>query len=214
MSKILFIDTLATGLNPERCAIYRLSGVICEEAGNTLTELQRFDICARPDSGTRIVDNSLWIGGMTRAKLAYLPEQDKAFDDFMKIIQEHINIRNPKDKMFLAGFNISAFDIMFLRSWFIKNKNEKFRDCFYVQAIDLMNQAAFYLMEDRETMPDFHLESTAKALGIAPIQSQEFNPLDNVDTCIMLYLKLKEKLMMKRDIKHDKTKKIVKNHKF
>lgn len=214
MNKILFLDTLTTGLSLERCSIYRIGGVLCKETPFGLEEIKRFDICSRPAPGARIIDNSLWVGGMTRAKLAYLPEQEKAFSDFMKIIEENINLKNPKDKIYLSGFNTSAFDMPFLRNFYNDNKSEDFRNCFYMQAIDLMNLAAFVLINEREGMSDFHLETTAKMLGISPVRNAKYSPLDNVETCIKMYLELKKRYFHCGELKYTKTTELFKNHNF
>ena len=39
MNKILFVDTLTTGMNTERCAIYRIGGIYTEDG----VEKKRFD---------------------------------------------------------------------------------------------------------------------------------------------------------------------------
>lgn len=214
MNKILFLDTLTTGLSIERCSIYRIGGVICKEEDGNIEEIKRFDICARPAAGTRILDNSLWVGGMTRSKLIYLPEQDAAFLQLTNILKEYVNLRNPKDKIYLAGFNTAAFDMPFLRSWFNENRNEDFRNYFYMQAIDLMSISAFILMNERQDMQDFHMETTAKKLGISPKRSEQYSPLDNVDTCIKLYIELQKRIMPGKPLKHSVTDEVFKNHKF
>lgn len=194
MNKILFIDTLTTGINPERCAIYRIGGILCEETVTSIKEVRRFDLSVRPFEGARIMENSLWVGGVTRSDLIGFPVHQNAFADFYRIIEEHINVKNAKDKLYLCGFNVSSFDEQFLKNWFVRNGNSRFRDCFYVQTIDLMSIAAFAMMNFRSDMPDFHLETAAKALGVYPTKGSSYSCLDNAETCLKMYVALKERL--------------------
>ena len=90
MNKILFIDTLATGVHLERCAIYRIGGILCTENVNEIKEVRRFDFAVRPFSGARIAENSLWIGGVTRSTLAGYPPQEAAFADFYKLLEDAV----------------------------------------------------------------------------------------------------------------------------
>jgi len=194
MNKILFIDTLTTGVNPDRCAIYRIGGIFCEETVSSIVEKRRFDLTVRPFDGARIMENSLWVGGVTRSDLIRYPLQQNAFADLYKVIQEQINVKNPKDKIYLCGFNVSAFDEPFIKNWFSRNGSGKYRDCFYVQTIDLMSITAFAMMSFRDDMPDFHLETAAKALGVTPTKGKAYSCLDNAETCLKMYVALKERL--------------------
>lgn len=212
MNKILFIDTLATGLNPEKCAIYRLGGIFCEENASGIVEKQRFDICVRPFETARIMENSLWTGGVTRSMLIYFPEQSDAFNDFFRLINENINLRNAKDKLYIAGFNVSSFDIPFIKNWFARNSNQRFRDCFYVQTLDIMSLAAFALINDRDNMPDFHLGTAARFLGVNPENGGYNSCLDNAQTCLEMYKVLKTRLNVGDNSTYEKTDKFFCNH--
>ncbi len=212
MNKIVFIDTLTTGLNPERCAIYRIGGIICEESAGGITERQRFDIFSRPFENARIMENSLWVGGVTRSNLIYFPEQEDAFRDFFRLVSENVNLRNPKDKIYIAGFNASSFDVPFIRNWFTRNGNQRFRDCFYVQTLDLMSLSAFALINERGDMPDFHLETAAKFLGVNPAKGERYSCLDNAATCLEMYKVLKTRLGTGDNRHHIHTDNLFKNH--
>jgi len=214
MNKILFIDTLSTGLNPERCAIYRIGGIFCEETPDSLSEKCRFELCVRPWEGARIMDNSLWIGGVTRSKMLYFPDSRTAFNDFFRLVTERVNIRNPKDKIYIAGFNASAFDVPFIKGWYARNDNQHFRDCFYVQTLDLMSLAALALINERDAMNDFHLETAARQLGVEPVKSEKYSCIDNAETCIAMFRALKERLHLGEDRHYEKTEDVFINHKI
>ena len=213
MNKILFLDTLTTGLDPERCAIYKMGGIFCEMTVTGIRELKRMDYYIRPHERARVVDNSLWIGGETRGNLALFPEQEKVFKDFVSLLNTIVNVRDPKDKIYVASFNASSFDVPFLKNWFLLNENQRFRDYFYVQTLDLMSLSAFALINERQSMPDFHLETTAKFLGVAPEHTAKYNCIANAETCLEMFKILRERMKTGENIYYEKTEDIVCNHK-
>lgn len=194
MCKILFIDTFTTGLDTNRCAIYRFGGVMCNTNATTMKENVRFEFNIRPWSGARIIDNSLWLGGVSKSDLIRFSPQEEVFKAFIGMLDENIEVKNPKDKAFIAGFNASAFDVPFLKNWFKMNGKENFRDYFYVQTIDLMSIAAFALVNERSSMSDFYLESTARALDIETEKNEKKSCLENALLCMKIYRKLTERL--------------------
>lgn len=193
MDKIIFIDTLTTGLDTKRCALYAIGGIICEDTADSTKEVKRFEMRIRPWDGARVHENSLWIGGITRGELIHFPKEADALNQFVELISQYVNVKNPNDKLYLAGFNASAFDQPFIKEWFDRNGNNRFRDYFYVQTLDLMSLAAFALVSERKYMADFHLASAAKSLGIAPTTNEKYNCLDNAETCLKMYRVLKER---------------------
>lgn len=207
MNKILFLDTLTTGLNHDRCAIYSLGAILCEQQEGQLRERVRLDLSVRPFDGARINENSLAAGGVTRSRLLYYPTQEEAFDTFMKVLGENISLNNSRDKIYLAGFNASSFDVPFLMNWFKMNQNTRWRDCFYVQTLDIMCLAAFALMEERGQMTDFRLETAASQLGV---ELQSTDCLSRAEICQEMYVALQERLLTKK-IKIEKTDKLIKN---
>lgn len=188
MLKIIFIDTVTTGMNPEKCCIQRIGGILTENG----EEKKRFEIRARPYPGARISDQSLWICGETRSSILRYPDSADAFKSLMEIVDGFINVRNPKDKAYIAGFNASAFDAPFLREWFRKEGNERFRDYFHVQTLDLMTLSAFHLLEKRERMTDFLLESVARELGVNVPGGDNYDCITNARTCVNMFSKIRE----------------------
>lgn len=188
-NKILFIDTVTTGMNPERCGIYRIGGIFTED----LVEKLRFELRMRPFRNARISDTSLWICGESRASLLAYTDENRAFTDFVAHLDERVNLRNPYDKLYIAGFNAASFDVPFLREWFHRNGNNRFRDYFHVQTLDLMSLAAFALIDERPTMPDFHLETAARFLGVTVSHTDKYDCVGNARTCLDMYCELRNR---------------------
>lgn len=187
MNKILFIDTMTTGMNQSQCCIYRLGGIITEDGA----ERQRFELRMCPPRGAKIFENSLYITGETKGGLLRYPDEKTVLDDFIRIISKYVNLRNPLDKIYIAGFNVASFDIAFLREWFRRNGNETFRNYFHMQTIDLMSIAAYHLMDERNRMDDFHLETVARYLGVPFEGGRSYDCLANAKLCLDIYRKLK-----------------------
>lgn len=196
MNKILFIDTLTTGPFPSKCGIYAIGGSVCEDTQTETRELKRFEFRMRPFEDARIIDKSLWLGGMTRSQLIYFKKEAEVLEDFVKMLSDVVKVSDPADKIFLCGFNTSAFDMPFLKEWFDRNENRNFRNVFHMQSIDLLSVSAYALMEERTAMKEFNLDSVARKLGILTKVQERYSCLDNVAACIGIYRKLKERLGM------------------
>ncbi len=198
MNKILFIDTLTTGMNTERCAIYRIGGIYTEDG----QEKKRFQFHLRPFPGARISDQSLWVGKVDRSILAGYPDQAEAFKQFIEMLDSFVEVRNSRDKMYIAGFNAAMMDVPFLWEWFRRNGNERNRDYFHMQVIDLMNISAFVLMDERRRMQDFKLESVARHMNIYSGEGDTSDCIQNAKTALDIYRQLRERfgLEMFKDV--------------
>lgn len=183
MLKILFIDSVTTGMNPDRCAIYRIGGIFTENGEET----KRFELRMRPFPGAQIRDRSLDICGESRATLARYPSQEEAFADFISLLNEQVNLNNPKDKIFIGGFNTDRFEYTFLREWFHRNGNERFRDYFFVQTIDLMSLANFAVLQRRSLLPDFTLETAARQIGVHCPGDDRYECITNSRVCLDMF---------------------------
>lgn len=188
-NKIIFIDTMTTGMNPERCGIYRLGGIITSGGRET----ERFEMRIQPFATARISEQSLWICGETRRSLVTYPQEGEALEFLTGLLSRHIDIRNPRDKAYLAGFNASAMDTPFLREFFRRNGNMRFRDYFHVQTIDLMTLTAFALMNERTGMPDFHLETAANKIGVECPGTPGYDCVSNAKICLDMYRALERR---------------------
>lgn len=213
MNKILFVDILSTGLSPQKCGIYAIGGILCEDSPSVIKEVRRFEFRIRPFEGARIMDNSLWLGGVTRSQLLYYHKDDEVLKELMDVLEGFVKIQDPEDKVFICGFNSAAFELPFLKEWFDRNGNKRFRDCFHMQAIDLLSISAFALMERRTEMREFNLSSAARKLGVMPIAGNSYSCIDNAETCLHIYRRLKDKLNKGEYGSHEKTTEMIQNFK-
>ena len=208
MNKILFLDILSTGMDIKRCAIYRIGGIYTEDG----VEKKRFDFRVRPFPGARISDQSLWVGGVDRSILAHYPDQEKVFEEFIAMLNEFVEVRNSRDKMYLAGFNTATMDAPFLWQWFNINRNERNRDYFHMQIMDMMTVAGFALMDERRSMQDFKLESVARQLRIYPGEGDTSDCIQNAKTCLDIYRHMRTRFGLEQFDDLSESTDIVKNY--
>lgn len=207
MNKILFIDTLTTGMNPEKCSIYRIGGIYTEDA----VEKKRFEFRMRPFINARISEQSLWISGESRSSLIRYKDEKDVFKEFTEMLDGIIDLRNPKDKAYIAGFNAASFDNPFLREWFRRNGNERFRDYFHVQVIDTMTLATVILMNMRNNMTDFRLETAARYLDVKAPASATYDCLINSKISLDIYRKFQVRCGLAECTDIEETEEIIKN---
>ena len=174
MYKVLFIDAVTTGMNPYRCCLHRLSGIFTVNG----KEVKRFEIRMRAYESSDIYENSLAMCNETRSSINRYPDQGKAFADFLALLDEQVDLHNPKDKVFLGGFNTDRFEYIFLREWFKRNGNERFRDYFHVQTFDMMCLANFAILGHRSALPDFYLETAAREIGLRTSWDKNYDGLN------------------------------------
>lgn len=188
MKKILFVDILTTGTDCMRSAIYKLAAIYCEqEDSGEVKEIERFNISIRPHERAMIADTALWTGGTTRTEMLSFKPEREALEDFMAFLDRHTNRLDRNDKIYLAGYNSSAFELPFIDALFNRCGYRKMRHYFHLQTLDLMCIAAFCLMDRRKEMKDFHLSSVAQILGAKTTPSEKYSCMSECETDIEVY---------------------------
>lgn len=160
--KILFYDVETTGLEPGKHSIHQISGLIEIDGAH----IESFDIRMRPHPKARIEVEALKVAGLTEADIMINPYSQKEGHVFLKkIIAKHVNIYDPKDKMFIVGFNNRSFDDHFLFKWFLL-QGDNFVGSLFWFGLDTMPMALAALMPRRHLLPSFKLKRVALELGI------------------------------------------------
>ena len=160
--KLLYLDLETTGLDSEKNAIIELSGIL--EIDNKVQE--SFSIYMKPDSDQVIDQAALDAIKIDRETIDNYSSQTIGYDRFIKLLEKHVNVFNKEDKLFLIGYNIHAFDVPFLRTFFNRNNNKYFGSYFHHPSIDVMLLVSYFSMSQRKNLPNFKLATIAKSLGI------------------------------------------------
>lgn len=175
--KILYIDTETTGLDPYSNAIIELAGIL--EVDGFVQE--SFLISMKPDSDQTIDQEALNAIGKTEEEILSYPSQKEGFSIFLKFLESYVNPFDKNDKLFLVGYNIHAFDVPFLRTFFNRNKNKYFGSYFHHPSIDVMLLIAYFAMKQKDKLPNFKLATIAKSLGIEVKDEMLHNAMYDVE---------------------------------
>lgn len=208
MKKILFIDTLTTGMNTERCAIYRIGGIYTEDG----VEKKMFDFKSKPFDSAKINDTSLWLSGETRSSLLDFPEERKAFGGFIEFLDSCVNVLDADDKIYIGGYNCSCFDMPFIIEWFRRNGNDQFRNYFHVQCFDTMNISLMLLADKRGSMESYTQDCVADALGIEHDIDEKNFCIKNARLSYDIWKKLCKEFGLDLNENNERTDMIIKNY--
>ena len=167
MSKVFWFDCETTGIDPVRCAILQLSGLI--EIDGRIEET--VDLYMRPllgkekplykdksDTDDEIWDSALEVNEWTREEIAEQPHPKKAIDSLKTTLEKYVDKYNRSDKFVCAGKNVK-FDISFLRECFRKTSNKYFGSYFFSVARELESIVAEMILQKGLRLEDYTLET-------------------------------------------------------
>lgn len=185
MSKICYIDTETTGLDPEKNGIIQISGMI---EIDTKIVGDPFDFKIMPYSGDEIEDRALATSYTKREHLHEPEYQNPALIKhvFLNILGKHVAKFDKTDKFTFIGYN-ARFDMDFLREWFLKAGDSYFGSWFWFPPIDIMGLAAQKLMAERHTMANFKQGTVAAKLGIDVDESRLHDSLYDIEIARKIY---------------------------
>lgn len=181
--KLLFFDLETTGTLVNKHGIHQISGkvVIDGEVKET------FDYHVQPNPKAIIEPAALEVAGVTEAQIKAYPPMSVIYNEFVGMLSKYVDRYNRKDKFYLVGYNISAFDNPFFRAWFIQNGDKFFGSWFWANVIDVMVLATPYLADQRADMENFKQGTVAKTLGIDVDDSKLHDALYDIDVCGLIY---------------------------
>lgn len=193
MSKVFWFDVETTGLNPE--PVYtkngdRLQSAIIQFAGlieiDSVVE-REFSWNMRPAAYHTIDPEALKVTGLTEVQIKDFPySQDALYKTLNVINSKYINKYDKADKFILAGYNIQAFDVRFLRQLFTDFKDNYFGSWYYWPCRDvaaLLSDA----IESGRKFENFKLKTLCEAYGI---EIEAHNPMSDIKATRALYHKL------------------------
>ena len=175
--KLLFIDTETTGLDDQTCAMWQLAGII-EIDGKIETE---FNIHMRPNPDQNINIGALEATNVTFENIMRASKsQYEGYNEFMYLLDSHINKYDTSDKFFMVGYNSHSFDSNFIRQFMKIHDNVYYGSYFWHPNIDVMLVAAYAAMADRDKLPNFKLGTVCQSLGITFDEKEAHDALYDV----------------------------------
>lgn len=167
MSKVLWIDTETTGLDPDKNAMIQLAYLV--EIGGGVVE--EGDFLIRPFEGAKVDEKALEINKRSGAEIMAFDELGLVMKDFKKILAKYVNKFNKLDKFVLAGYNVS-FDEQFLRSAFTLTKDKFFGSWFFWPKREVASYVSEHIAEQGLRLKNYKLETLCKHFSIE-IQAHE-----------------------------------------
>ena len=172
--KTLFYDTETTGLNYWEHEMHQIAGLIIENDDI----IDTFNFNLRPLKNN-IKEEALAFSKVSKSDILKYPHPTEAYSSFRNILKKH-------GKLMLAGYNIAAFDNLFLKQWFIDNQSDLYKYV-YSNCLDVMVLASQYLLDERESMDSFSLGAVAKKLNIPYDEKQLHNSIYDIKLTYEIY---------------------------
>lgn len=110
MGKSFWLDTETTGVDPAKCAIIQLAGIV-EIDGKAVEEI---DIRMKPFPGAEVSHLALEVNGINLEQLDKFESFDKGMRKLVKILDVYVDPFDKRDKMIIMGYKV-GFDSDFLR---------------------------------------------------------------------------------------------------
>lgn len=160
-----FYDVETTGLDSTNNDILQLGMVIRQ--GH---EQMRKTICMsmRPYNLASVQDQALEVTGFSRERIAHWPDPTIQYNDLIDTLSEVVDKYDPKDKIYLIGYNNHRFDDGFMRQW-AKKAGDKygFGSFFWRETIDVLDLFDLAVATGRlERLPNRKLVTVSEALNV------------------------------------------------
>jgi DNA polymerase III subunit epsilon len=195
MGKIFWFDCETTGLNPEKCAIIQLAGLV--DIDNTIVE--SVDLYMRPlfaHEKQQSVDNpaeddvvnksALEVNEWTMEEVYEGDHPQVAIKSLVLTLEKYIDKYNPKDKFICGGKNIK-FDIIFLRNCFKNIGIKYFGSYFFSVSKELETMVAEMICRKNLRLSNYSLETLCEHFNI-DIDAHE--AMSDILATRQLYLRL------------------------
>lgn len=186
--KLFFYDLETTGRFPTRNGIHQLAAII--EIDGVVVDTINYRIRPNPDAA--ISQEALQACGVTEEQIQSYTPMKEQFEQIRSVLREYVARYDPKDKMFLVGFNNIKFDNEFFRQFFDQCGDSSFDQYFWSNSIDVMVLASQHLIDVREDMPSFKLHRVATTLGIEVDKSMLHSAPYDVELTKQIYEKLQQ----------------------
>lgn len=175
MGKVFWFDCETTGIDPKRCAIIQLAGLI-EIDGEILEKVNLFmrplfgrekpPINGKADIDDQVLDDALAVNSRTREEIAAFPHPKIAIDSLKATLEKYVDKFDPKDKFVCAGKNVK-FDTGFLRECFRKTNNKYFGSYFFSVSLELETFVAEMVLSKGLRLKNYSLKTLCDHFNVA-----------------------------------------------
>ncbi len=159
--KAFWFDVESTGLDGQKNDIIQLGGLI-EINGKLEGEC---NFTCQPFDYTTINAKALEINKLTVAKLKEFPTPQETYHRLTKLLDNYVDKYNREDKFSPAGYNV-AFDVNFLKNFFLKNNNKYYGAYFDYHMINVDSLLYLFDYKGIIKLENYKLVTVAKHFGI------------------------------------------------
>ena len=160
--KILWLDTETTGLDKWKHDVIQIAGLV-EKDGVIINE---FEFKCQPHSWADIQESAIKTHGYSEEILATFPKPAKVWNQFCRILDEHINKYDKTDKFIMAGYNV-GFDFDMMYAWWKKCDQEFFGSYFeYKTKFDILPLIMLFDQKYNWCLSNHKLETACTFLNI------------------------------------------------
>ena len=159
--KRCFLDTETGGFDKDKNGLIQVAGAI--DINGKIEEQFSFDM--KPPKNKVIEAEALEVNNLTIEMINNFQPSTTAFHKFRQVMKKYVDPYDSKDKLFFLAYN-SSFDEGFIRRWFQDNNDQYFGSLFWNPCIDIAGLAGDHLMEERDQLTNFKLETVMRYLDI------------------------------------------------
>jgi len=165
---IFFYDVETTGFHHEKNGLHEIAYLI--DSKKQVINKKSFNV--KPFEGCAIKEEALLVGGVTLEQVQSYPEEDVVFKLVEKDLSNAVYGGKQNEKLFLAGYNIDAFDNRFFMKFFERNTGQILEDFFESETFDVLKMAKDYFKKRGLKLINYKMETVAQYFNI------EYNPAD------------------------------------
>ncbi len=160
--KICFVDLETTGTYFWKHGVHQISGIIDIDG----KVMEKFDFHVKPHPNAIIDEEALKASNVTKEQIMLYPSMKEVYDALIAILGKYVSKFDKKDKFFLGGYNVAAFDNNFLRAFFTQNDDNYFGSWFWPNTLDVYVLAGQKFIDERAEFIDFKLKTVCEYVGI------------------------------------------------
>lgn len=162
MSKVLWLDTETTGLDPVKQDVIQMAGII-EIDGRVDSQ---FEFTCQPHSWDNIQQRALDVHGMSVEDLKTFAPPYEVKQQLEGLFSRYINKFDKNDKFILAGYNVD-FDARFMKNWWAKCGDKFWGSYVEYKSFDVYPLFKLFCDAAGAIVPNHKLVTAAEYFGIS-----------------------------------------------
>ena len=160
-SKIFWLDTETTGLDPREASIIQLAGLV--EVDGKLRD--KVNVFMRPFEGSKIAMEALEVNRRSLPEITRFPEIQTGMRKLKAVLGKYVDKYDREDKFVPAGYNV-GFDVGFLRKYFERQEDPYFGSYFFTANLDVLAYVAWEVAQNGLRVANHKLETVCGHFGI------------------------------------------------